>query len=201
MSPFANCDVRIPVPSRGLSVSRNIQQRLLPPNEYNFCLNNEAGTWAQIQACGGLMAICPGKKYKDPPWIKMPGQGKRFSPMNSIALASITPGVDTLVTSFRVPLGYDGVINYIVQNYTGQGFQEGSGDLTWRIQLNQRYVKNYGNTEMQIGTLTQGGPTSPNSQIILLSNQLVQYFVNVSPTASLNGGRIICALFGFWWPR
>ena len=32
---------------------------------------------------------------------------------------------------------------------------------TWRLRLNERYVKDYGNTQFQIGTLTQGGPTLP----------------------------------------
>ena len=61
------------------------------------------------------------------------------------------------MTSFRVPLGYDGVINYIVQNYAGQGFQEGRrSDLAHSIESTLR--EKLGNTEMQIGTLTQGGP-------------------------------------------
>jgi hypothetical protein len=45
-------------------------------------------------------------------------------------------------------------------------------------------------------------PYNINSgQIILLSNQLVQYFVNIAPTANLNGGRILVGLFGWYWPR
>ena len=47
------------------------------------------------------------------------------------------------------------------------------------------------------------GPVSPNCNIILLSNQLVQYFVNVaaSAAADLLGGRIVCATWGYFWPR
>ncbi len=147
------------------------------------------------------MSICPGKKYTDPPWVKMPQQGKRFSPIGSIPLPT-TYNTDILVLSFRVPLGYDGVIKYVVENYTGQGFSEGSGDLIWRISLNQRFVKNYGNTNVQLGSLV-AGPSIPNSEIILLSNQLVQFWINVAPAAAgdLNGGRILSAAFGWFWPR
>jgi hypothetical protein len=196
--PF-NCNL-IPAGSRML-VPRNLQQRLYPPTEFNRCLEDEKGIWQQIQRCGGLMSICPGKKYNDPPWVKMPQQGKRFSYINSIPLPGPPfTGTDTLVTSFRVPLGYDGCIVSVVQNYTGQGFQEGDGDLTWRLQLNQRWVKNYGNTTTSIGSLIT--PYNINSgQIILLSGQLVQYFVNVATTANLNGGRVIAACLGWWWPR
>lgn len=195
--PFANCDVLLP--SKGLLVSRNVNQRRYPPNEFNACLQDDAAIWQNIQQRGGLMSICPGKKYTDPPWVKMPQQGKRYSYINSIALPT-DDGADHLVTSFRVPLGYDGCIVSVVQSYTGQGFSEGDGSLTWRLQLNQRWVKNYGNTTVQIGSLIT--PYNVNSgQIILLSNQLVQYFVSVAPGASLMGGRVICALFGWFWPR
>jgi hypothetical protein len=199
MMPPRYCDVM--VPSGNLLLPRNVQNRLYPPNDFNACLSRDKAVWESIQLRGGLMSICPGKKYVDPPWVKMPGQGKRFSPIGSLALASITPGVDTLVTSLTVPLGYDGVIFYIVQTYSGQGFQDGDGQITWRIKQNQRYVKNYGNTTVQLGSLNQGGPTSPNSQIILLSDQYVQYYVNVAVGNSLNGGRITCALWGYYWPR
>jgi hypothetical protein len=204
MNPYTyNCaEIPIGPPGNRSFFPRNIQQRQAPPTFFNGCLDQELATWNHINKCGGLMAICQATKYLDPPWIKMPAQGKRYSPISSIPLPVSGYGTDVLVTQIRVPLGYDGVINYIVQNYTGQGFQEGSGDLTWRIQLNQRWVKNYGNTTNQIGTLSQG-PQSPNSLIIVQSNQLVSYYVNVaaSAAADLMGGRIVCALFGYWWPR
>ena len=180
---------------------RNLQNRIFPPNVYNSCLDRERETWDRINRCGGIMAICPGHKYANPPWVKMPPQGKRYSKINSLALPN-PDGLDHLVTSFTVPLGYDGCIVSVVQIYTGTGFEEGSGDFTWRIQLNERYVKDYGNTTTSIGSMAT--PYNINSgQIILQSNQLVRYFVNRS-TASAgneNGGRIICSLWGWWWPR
>lgn len=203
MNPFAYNCAEIPTgpPGNRSFLPRNVTQRQYPPTFFNRCLDHELKTWDRINECGGLMSICPGTKYKDPPWVKMPPQAKRFSYIQSIPLPS-TLGVDELILSYRVPLGYDGVINYIVQNYTGQGFQEGQGDLVWRLQLNERYVKNFGNTTTQIGTLTSG-PISPNASIIVQSNQLVQYFVNLGPNAlaDLMGGRVICSTWGFWWPR
>ena len=204
MNPYTYNCAEIPVgpPGNRSFVPRNITQRQYPPTFFNACLQDELRIWDRINRCGGLMAICPGTKYDSPPWVKMPPQGKRFSQIASIALPTSGYGTDQLVLSYRVPLGYDGVINYIVQNYTGQGFAEGGGDLTWRLQLNERWVKNLGNTTTQIGTLTQG-PQSPNALIIVQSNQLVQYFLNVaaSAAADLLGGRIICSTWGWWWPR
>jgi hypothetical protein len=200
--PFYHCQ-QIPggPPGNRSLIPRNVTQRQYPPTFFNKCLQSDLALWRKINACGGLMAVCPGTKYQDPPWVKMPPQAKRFSYIEGLPLPG-TSGVDVLILSYRVPLGYDGVINFIVQNYTGQGFQEGSGDLVWRLQLNERYVKNLGNTNTQIGTLTQG-PQSPNAQVIVQSNQLVQYFVNLGPNAlaNLNGGRVIVSTWGYWWPR
>jgi hypothetical protein len=203
MNPFSYCaDLPSGAPGNRSLIPRNVTQRQFPPTFFNQCIDRNNVVWDRINREGGLMAICGGRKYDSPPWVKMPVQGKRFSYINSIPLPVSGYGTDQLVLSFLVPLGWDGVINYVVQNYTGQGFQEGSGDLTWRLQLNERYVKNLGSTTMQIGTLTSG-PISPNTSIVVLSNQLVQYFVNVaaSAAADLNGGRIIASCWGWFWPR
>ena len=73
----------------------NVSQREFPPNEWNLCLDDEADLWRLIQRCGGLSAICPGHKYPDPPWVKMPGQGKRYGHPSSIPLASAVLDTDT----------------------------------------------------------------------------------------------------------
>lgn len=191
------------IPNRGALYPVNVNQRAFPANAYNLCLEDEAELWRMIQRCGGLHAICPGHKYPDPPWVKMPGQGKRFGKPTSIALAGAAPlDTDVVVQSFMVPLGYDGVIVAPVNIYTGTGFAEGSGDLTWRIKINMRYVKDYGAITTSLGSLTQPWYNA-NTQILLQSGQLVQYLVNRSTGSlgNLNGGRIICGLWGWFWPR
>ena len=180
---------------------KNVNQREFPPNLWNGCLDAEAARWQHINDHGGLKAICPGHQYTDPPWVKMPMQGKRFGHPSSITLPAAN-ATDTVVQSFLVPLGYDGVIAAPVNLYTGMGFQEGSGDLTWRIKINQRWAKDYGAITTQLGSLTTPYYNA-NSQILLQSGQLVQYLVNrsVASLGNLNGGRIICGLFGWFWPR
>jgi hypothetical protein len=179
----------------------NLQQRLFPPNMFDACLCDETRLWQEIQRCGGLQALCPGHKYKEPPWVKMPPQGKRFLKPNSIALPD-PDGIDHVVTTIRVPMGYDGVIVSTINLYTGQNFAEGSGDLTWRIKINQHYAKDYGAILTTIGSMQT--PYNINSGgIILQSNQLVQFIVNRSTASAgnLNGGRIICTFAGWFWPR
>lgn len=194
----------IPGP-RGLYLPRNVKQREYPPNAFNRAIDEECELWSRINQCGGLMAICPGAKYSAPPWVRMPAQGKRFSKINSVSYTTDVqpvPDTDVLVTSFRVPNGYDGCIVGTVNMYTGTGFADGSGDLTWRIQINRRFVKDYGAITTTIGSLAI--PYTVNAgQILLQSGQLVQYFVDVDAagTGNLNGGRVICAMFGWYWPR
>jgi hypothetical protein len=173
-----------------------------PHNVWNGCLDLETGVWLQIQMRGGLRMLCPAKRYPEPPWVKMPLQGKRFSEIKSIALPA-NDGLDHVVGSFIVPTGYDGVIQSVVFQYTGQGFNEGSGDLTFRIQKNQYYVKDYGAVTTQIASMTQPYNGVTTGQILILSCQLVQLIVNrsVASGGNINGGRVIMSAFGWYYPR
>lgn len=194
--------IYIPTP-QGQLFPLNVNNRLFPPNDFDNCLRDEYGAWTFIQSRGGLKAFCPGLRYNEPPHLKMPLQGKRYSEIHSIPLPAAN-GLDTLIGSFIVPTGFDGVGTVAIFNYTGAGFVEGSGDLTWRLELNQHFVKNFGNVPTQIGSLKiPYAAASNNAQILLQSNQLVQLWVNrsVASAGNLNGGRIIGSLWGWYFPR
>ena len=110
---------------------------------------------------------------------------------------------DILVFQERVPLGYDGYIDTLTNVWNGTGFVEGSGSITWRVKIDQRYIPYYEAITVTLGTLSV--PYAVIGQAIpLLSNQLVQYFANfaVGSDAVLNmGGATICAATGYIWPR
>lgn len=189
----------IPGPG-GLLYPLNINQRLFPPNQFNDCLDRECQKLSFINDCGGLIAICPGRKWEVPPWVRMPQQGKRFMKPFSLSLPA-ADGADHLIGSFFVPVGMDGCITSPVLQTDGvQNFQDGSGDLTWRIQINQRWVKDYGAVTIRVANFQT--PLNINSgQILLQSNQLVQFWVNRSTTSNISGGRVLAGAFGWWWPR
>ncbi len=182
-------------------------------NRFNAALDHQARLWCSINEHGGLQAICPGHKYVDPPWVKMPPQGRRYAKVGSLAynavladgndhLIPFTQGVGYANGGMLVPEGHDGCIVSVVFGYTGTGFNEGSGDLTWRIQINQRWAKDYSKVTTQIGSLQT--PYNINSgQILLQTGNLVQVFVNISAGAAGNlaGGTILGAIFGWTWPR
>lgn len=211
----------LPTPNRysaGVIQPRTVDSRPLRPgdyawcpcynrataNQFDACLLREQAVWHKIQCMGGVTDSCrrfDAPRYIVPPWITMPPQGRRFQEVNTISLPAIN--TDTTVLDFRVPLGYDGVINGIVDRVIGAGFVEGSGDVEWRIRLNLHYLPDYGDIQTSLGDLTnpcsmQGGG------IRIKSGQLVRYYVmiNAAGAAHLDpNDRILCSLSGWYYPR
>jgi hypothetical protein len=99
----------------------------------------------------------------------------------------------------HVPQGYDGVISSLVQQYTGTGFVDGSGDLKWRIRIGDRWAEDMGNMITQLGSL-QSPYQIYRSGIRLRDRDAVSYVVNHAVGSSLSGGRIICGCFGWYYP-
>jgi len=185
--------------------SRNVQFKGW--NRFDQKAFEQANIWRQINAMGGLSLICPGHRYDSPPSVKMPPQGKRYAKIGSLLYNPIlATGVDIPIPfqqgNLYVQAGYDGCIVSTVFQYTGTGFNEASGDLTWRISINQRYAKDYSKVVTQIGSLQT--PYNINSgQILVQSGNWIQIWVNIAPGAvgNLTGGTILGAVFGWWWPR
>ncbi len=141
-----------------------------------------------------------------PPYIQPPKNSVRWQPgKDKPLIIPVGPetGLDILVFQERVPLGYDGILIALTNVWNGTGFVEGSGDITWRAKIDRRFIPFYDTILTTLGTLAV--PYDVVGQgIPLLSNQLVQYFANfaVGSDAILNaGGKTICAVTGYIWPR
>lgn len=170
------------------------------PNECDAALRDESLLWLQIQKLGGLQKICcpQSTTYDKPPYLIMPPQGRQYQEIDSIPLPAAN-GVDTLVAEFFVPTGYDGVITSVTNFYTGAGFAEGSGDLSWRIRVGLRWARNFGNIQTTLGSLASPCPLFRGG-LRLVAEQRVQYWVNHAIGSGLAGGRIVCAFFGWFYP-
>jgi hypothetical protein len=103
----------------------------------------------------------------------------------------------------QVPTGYDGVIVSVINMFTGPGFVEGSGDLHYRIRINRRWLKDYGDIQTTLGTVAspcmiyRGG-------VKLRTHEVVQYWVQLGAGALGRldpTGRIVCAFFGWFYPQ
>jgi len=109
---------------------------------------------------------------------------------------------DQIVLTSRVPYGYDGLLAGIYNFYSGNGFLQGSGDILWRIKLNQHYLQDLGNIQFTLGSPVSPCPLTEGQ--ILLSGQTMRYIVNVPNLSGLiqvGASQIVCGLVGFWWPR
>jgi hypothetical protein len=173
------------------------------PNVWSACLYGETELWREIMKLGGPSVFCcPAAKSDDlPPWVSMPPEGRRYQQIYAQVLPAVEQ-VDFLLGQFRVPDGYDAVIVSVVNLFTGGGFAEASGDIRWRIRINQRYLKDYGDIRTTIGSLTspfalyRGG-------VRLKTQDLVQYWAQIG-VGGLNNlapaGRVVGAFFGWYYP-
>jgi hypothetical protein len=138
-----------------------------------------------------------------PPYIQPPKNSVRWQPRGDLVIPAVPAAADQLVFSERLPLGYDGILVALTNVWNGTGFIEASGDITWRVKIDRRWIPFFDTITTTLGTLAV--PFDVVGQgIPLLSGQLVQYFVNfaVGTVGRLNaGGKTICAATGYIWPR
>ncbi len=117
----------------------------------------------------------------------------------------VTPATaagDTVVIEERAPKGYDGLIMGAWWFYTGSGFEQGSGDIVWRVQLGQRYLEDLGAVPYAMGSPQSPMPMTEGQ--IVLSGQTARVIVNVpnlSGMIQIGASRIAAGLIGFYWPR
>lgn len=191
--------------SRGFPYGTVNPAQLIPPNPWTECLIREQFMWENITRLGGLDRLCcPAKQSgENPPFIVMPPEGRTYKSIGSVLVGDLVQGTDTVVTSFRVPTGYDSVITQVLNLYTGAGFIEGSGMLTWRIRINSPWLKNYGAIDTTLGSL-QSPCMINRGSVQLMEHSLVRYYVNISAAgvAALDPTqRIVCGFFGWHYPQ
>lgn len=180
------------------------------PNEYDLCTAEEALIWDSIIPGRGLYNLCcpRGRKpYVNKPWISMPAEGRRFKPIGILDAPDLTNpanlNVPFTVLSEYCPLGYNGVITDVVLTWSGTGFVEGSGDLVWRVSADNRYLRDYGNVQTSLGSLTYPSPV-PRGGLVIMSRNLVKVDVEFGTNsgASLSAsGKVIVSITGWWWAR
>jgi len=139
-----------------------------------------------------------------PPYIQPPKNAVRWQPRQALTLpAGPETGLDIPVIQERIPLGYDGILISLTNLWLGTGFVEASGDITWRVKLDRRFIPFYDTIVTTLGSLAV--PFDVVGQgIPLYSGQLFQYFVNfaVGSDGRLSGGsKTLCAGTGYIWPR
>ncbi len=143
------------------------------------------------------------------PWVEMPEGGVPYDAFGVIA-TPVAGAPETIVTfldgPFIVPVGMDGVIHYVSNLFTGPGFNQGSGDLVWRLRIGApglagRPVRNYSNIRTTLGSL-ETARIVPGG-LLIRSTEEVTYTITHSAASPIvpAGTRIIVSISGWLWPR
>lgn len=165
--------------------ARAIRYMKLPPNMFNLpaeYINNCSTPW-------------------DDDYGAIPPEAVPIRKTSGITTPAPAAGDQTVIT-FRCPPGYDGILTGFFFGYSGTGFSQGSGDLIYRIQINQRYVKDLSNVEFLIGSTKS--PANMTQGQLLLSGQTVNLIVNVPNLSGLiqvGQSTVSGGLYGFLYPR
>lgn len=128
------------------------------------------------------------------PWIDEPSGSNPFDEQGGKDIPAL--GTSTIILSFLVPDGQDGVIKFVSCNVNFGGFVQFSGDLVWRILIDKRPAKNFSNIQATKGTIEQGRAISP---LRIYSGQLVEWEVTHAANGLL-AGQTICSLTGYTYP-
>jgi hypothetical protein len=129
-----------------------------------------------------------------------------FPPMNwenvdqfgYVALPAIA--ARAVILQFTVPIGRNGIIKKIANNFVGGGFQEGQGNIIWRILVDGAPPPGANSYNSISGSL--GSPASPTeiSGFRIYENQVVQLVADniaIVVAGQLVGGRLV----GYLYPR
>ena len=171
---------------------------------YDWCLEAEAQLLRLIKF--PLPCSIPEEYLNYLPWDEdnrgaIPPQSVPFLQQKGIVTPTTASG-DNVVLTFRVPYGFDALLAGFYFNYSGSGFAQGSGDILWRIQVNQYYLKDLSNLPFLLGDPVNPVPMTQGK--ILFSGQKVSAIVNVpnlSGMIQIGNSTVYAGLLGFWWPR
>ena len=144
------------------------------------------------------------------PWSTIPPDGKAFDQVGVINTpvsgggAPPSPGIETEVVRITCPLGYQGIVLGISNNFLGANFNPGLPSLTWRIRngvslTNSQFVDGYSSIPVEFGTTEFPRVTSG---IFIDTGQTLIYTVtNNDPAIPVdNTTQVACCFRGFFWP-
>jgi len=129
---------------------------------------------------------------------RMPASGQPFTEMNASAMTQPAVGSDQIVVAFRVPKARNGMIQKISNQSAVGGFSDGSGQLSWRIDINGNTYSGFNNVIASIGTMSNPADFA-DGPIPIFENDVVQLILrNVSLIAG--PGIIQGMLRGYYYP-
>ena len=110
-------------------------------------------------------------------------------------------GLDVVLGRFVVPIGYDGALNRVVFQFNGDGFQDFSGLIVWRVLVTLRYARNLGNVKNTFGDFATAFSVPGSDNIRLVSQQTITLLANIPAGSPVSGGPVMAGCFGWYYPR
>lgn len=158
---------------------------------------NNSGTGNQQEGYGNSLFSA----YANNPIDMMPDNGL---PLHfAAAIDTPAPGTsDTQVIAFVVPDGWIAVIKATFNSYQNNAFQEGSGDLIWRIDIDGTYAPGFDAITTTLGSVQYPRPII--GAMIATSGQTVRYTVSVDAGTGIPTGssvKVICGFDGYFVPE
>ena len=129
----------------------------------------------------------------------MPPEGVEFRPHAYVTIPN--QGASSVVVQFKVPRGYNGILNRLANEFVGGGFQQGAGLITWQLFLDDItgvFAPNFQNIVASLGSVNN--PTILNG-IRIKENQLVTLQVSNANPGVVPAGQLIGGLLGgYFYP-
>ena len=165
----------------------SVERQLLSPPS-----NNTA------PATVGVQVASPAIVLGLPNWIFPSINSIAFDNAGDILLPAI--GVESVIFSFQVPKGFNGVIKEIANTFIGGGFTDGSGAVVWRVLQNNQAVRGKENMLNSLGSVAAPSRVGGGGFIRVLENDIVAMTVlNVSIVVA---GQIAAGrLSGWFYPK
>lgn len=111
------------------------------------------------------------------------------------------PGADPVtIIGYTVPIGRNGIINQIANNFVGGGFQEGQGNLVWRLLVDGGTPPGANSYHEILGSL--GSPAAPTriAGFRIFENQVITFVaqnIEIMQADQIVGARLL----GYLYPR
>jgi hypothetical protein len=139
-----------------------------------------------------------------PLWIYPPINWENIDQIAYVTLPAIN--AEATILKFTVPIGRNGVINKVANNFVGGGWTEGTGDILWRILVDGApppAANSYAAIPASLGS-----PANPTeiSGFRIFENQVISVTIFNNP-AGPNGGIVVAGqlagarLCGYLYPR
>ena len=139
-----------------------------------------------------------------PPHLVPPRNWEHLDKFGYVLLPAI--GSTATILSFTVPIGRDGIINAVANNWVGGGWIAGSADVVWRFLIDNGPIPGATDYHSIVDSLGPQADPTPISGFRIFENQTFTAVVLNNPAGD-NGGVIVSGqkagarVLGYLFPR